>query len=62
MDERQSLETLSREEKTAARTLSQLTEKEKDYLERKEARKEELEAQTAKSREVRLFLLPTLRA
>ena len=42
VDERQSLETLTREEKTASRTLVQLSEKEQGFDEKKTTRTEEL--------------------
>lgn len=52
MDERQSLETLRREEKTAARALAQLSEKEQTTTERKVSRTEELATLTEKRQEV----------
>ncbi|KJA20749.1 hypothetical protein HYPSUDRAFT_166635 [Hypholoma sublateritium FD-334 SS-4] len=52
VDERQSLETLRREEKTAARALAQLSEKEQTTTERKVARTEELATLTEKRQEL----------
>ena len=52
VDERQTLETLLREEKTSSRTLAQLTEKQKGYEEKKELRSEDLRVQTARKNEV----------
>ena len=54
VDERQSLETLTREEKTASRTLAQLSEKEQGYNEKKTTRTEELHQRNAKREEVGL--------
>jgi hypothetical protein len=54
VDERQSLETLTREEKTASRTLAQLSEKEQGFDEKKTTRTEELQQRNAKREEVRL--------
>ncbi|KAF6764433.1 cohesin complex subunit psm1 [Ephemerocybe angulata] len=48
IDERQSLETLSREEKTANRALSQLTERSANFEEKKKTRSEELQVQLDK--------------
>ncbi|KAL0571911.1 Structural maintenance of chromosomes protein 1 [Marasmius crinis-equi] len=48
IDERQSLETLTREEKTASRTLSTLTEKQKGLEEKRSMRSEELQAHLEK--------------
>ena len=53
MDERQALETLTREEKTASRFLAQLKEKQEGLVEKKETRLKELETQNEKKREVR---------
>ena len=52
VDERQSLETLTREEKTASRTLAQLSEKEQGFEEKKTTRTEELHQRNAKREEV----------
>ncbi|PPQ70346.1 hypothetical protein CVT25_000126 [Psilocybe cyanescens] len=52
VDERQSLETLTREEKTSARALAQLSEREEGYLEKKTLRTEELDSQNAKKQEL----------
>lgn len=52
VDERQSLETLKREDKTAARALAQLSEKEQAALEKKASRTEELGTLTEKRQEV----------
>jgi hypothetical protein len=54
VDERQSLETLTREEKTASRTLAQLSEKEQGFDEKKTTRTEELHQRNAKREEVGL--------
>ena len=54
VDERQSLETLTREEKTASRTLAQLSEKEQGFDEKKTTRTEELQQRNAKREEVGL--------
>lgn len=48
VDERQALESLSREEKTANRTLSQLTERHATFEEKKTVKSEELRVQTEK--------------
>lgn len=53
VDERQSLESLSREEKIAGRTLAQLNEKEKEFEELKFQREEERRSLNAKLQEVR---------
>jgi hypothetical protein len=60
VDERQSLETLTREEKTAGRILAQLSEKEQGFDEKKTTRSEELHQQNAKREEVG-FLSPSSR-
>ena len=61
VDERQSLETLTREEKTASRTLAQLSEKEQGFDEKKTTRTEELHQRNAKREEVRAScLLPAV--
>ncbi|KAF8156010.1 condensin complex subunit SMC1 [Crassisporium funariophilum] len=52
VDERQSLETLARDEKTSSRALAQLSEKEQGFQEKKTTRTEELHAQTAKKDEL----------
>ncbi|KAF8802737.1 condensin complex subunit SMC1 [Phlegmacium glaucopus] len=52
VDERQSLETLTREEKTASRILAQLSEKEQGFDEKKTTRTEELHQQNAKREEL----------
>ncbi len=52
VDERQSLESITREEKTASRSLSQLSEKEREFEERKATLTEELGSQNAKRQEV----------
>ena len=56
VDERQSLETLTREEKTASRTLAQLSEKEQGFEEKKTTRTEELHQRNAKREEVGLLV------
>lgn len=53
VDERQKLETLTREEKTASRALAQLTEKQQGLEEKLNARNDELATQTVKKDEVR---------
>ena len=58
VDERQSLETLTREEKTASRTLAQLSEKEQGFDEKKTTRTEELHQRNAKREEVGLPVIP----
>ena len=57
VDERQSLETLTREEKTASRKLTQLSEKEQGFDEKKTTRTEELHQRNAKREEVGLSRL-----
>jgi structural maintenance of chromosome 1 len=57
VDERQSLETLTREEKTASRTLAQLSEKEQGFEEKKTTRTEELHQRNAKREEVPISCL-----
>ncbi|PPQ98373.1 hypothetical protein CVT26_013579 [Gymnopilus dilepis] len=52
VDERQSLESLTREEKTAARALTQLTEKEQGFEEKKAQRSEELTTLNEKRQEL----------
>ena len=52
VDERQSLESITREEKIASRTLSQLSEKEGEFEERKATLTEELGSQSTKRQEV----------
>ena len=52
VDERQALETLSREEKTAHRTLAQLTERSQTMDEKKKTRSEELQGQLERKAEV----------
>lgn len=54
VDERQSLETLTRDEKTAARTLTQLTERQHGMEEKRELRNEELRVLGERRSEVRL--------
>ena len=54
VDERQSLETLTREEKTAGRILAQLSEKEQGFEEKTATRTEELHQQNTKREEVGL--------
>ena len=60
VDERQSLETLTRDEKTAARTLGQLTERQQGLEEKRGTRVEELRSQTDKKAEVGIFTLLSL--
>jgi len=55
VDERQSLESLTREEKVASRALAQLKEKEHEFDERRANRAEEFESLNAKRQEVRLL-------
>ncbi len=57
VDERQSLEGVTREEKIAARTVSQLSEKEREFEERKNNRTEELVSQNEKKQEVEFSVL-----
>ncbi|KAJ7068585.1 condensin complex subunit SMC1 [Mycena amicta] len=52
VDERQSLEALTREQKTVARTLDQLKEKQQGMLETQETRASEAEAQSARKAEL----------
>ncbi|KAG6855965.1 hypothetical protein H0H87_008906 [Tephrocybe sp. NHM501043] len=52
IDERQSLERLTRDEKATGRSLTQLAEREKGFSEKKEARVEELNTQTQKKTEL----------
>ncbi|KAJ2928232.1 hypothetical protein H1R20_g8845, partial [Candolleomyces eurysporus] len=52
VDERQALETLSREEKTANRTLAQLTERSQTLEEKKKTRSEELQGQLERKAEL----------
>ncbi|KAF8869575.1 cohesin complex subunit psm1 [Gymnopilus junonius] len=52
VDERQSLESLTREEKTAARALAQLSEKEQGFKEKKAQRSEELSSLNEKRQEL----------
>jgi len=52
VDERQSLESITREEKTASCTWFQLSEKEREFEERKAALTEELGSQNTKRQEV----------
>ncbi|KAF5378785.1 hypothetical protein D9615_006938 [Tricholomella constricta] len=52
IDERQTLERLTRDEKAASRTLTQLTERGKGLSEKRDARIEELNAQTEKKAEL----------
>ena len=54
VDERQSLETLTREEKTAGRILAQASDKAQGFDDKKITRTEELHQQNAKREEVRL--------
>lgn len=54
VDERQALETLSREEKTANRTLAQLTERSQNFEEKKKTRSDELHSQLERKGEVYL--------
>ncbi|TEB34053.1 condensin complex subunit SMC1 [Coprinellus micaceus] len=56
VDERQQLETLSREEKTANRTLAQLTERNAGFEEKKKTRSEDLHVQQDKKSELDLKL------
>lgn len=53
VDERQSLESLTRDEKIASRALAQLKEKQQEFEERKANREEELQSLDAKRQEVR---------
>ena len=53
VDERQSHESLNREEKIASRTLTRLKEKEQEFEERKVQREEELRSLNTKWQEVR---------
>jgi structural maintenance of chromosome 1 len=55
VDERQSLESLTREEKVAGRALAQLREKEQEFEERKANLEEELQSLNTKRQEVRPF-------
>ncbi|KAG6820541.1 hypothetical protein H0H93_015712 [Arthromyces matolae] len=52
VDERQSIERLSRDEKASGRTVSQLGDRDTALLEKKHARNEELESQTEKQAEL----------
>ncbi|KIM37018.1 hypothetical protein M413DRAFT_448746 [Hebeloma cylindrosporum] len=52
VDERQSLETLTREVKTSGRALTQLTEREQGFQEKKNTRSEELNSQNEKRQEL----------
>jgi structural maintenance of chromosome 1 len=52
VDERQSLETLTREVKTSGRALTQLTEREQGFQEKKSTRSEELTSQNEKRQEL----------
>jgi structural maintenance of chromosome 1 len=52
IDERQSLDTLTRDEKIASRTLTQLTERQQGLEEKRATRSEELTTQTSKKAEV----------
>ncbi|KAF9457597.1 condensin complex subunit SMC1 [Collybia nuda] len=52
IDERQSLDTLTRDERTTARTLTQLTERQQGLEEKRTTRSEELAAQTSKKAEL----------
>ena len=56
VDERQALETLSREEKTANRTFVQLTERSQTFEEKKKTRSEDLQGQLERKAEVRFRL------
>jgi len=57
VDERQSLEGVTREEKIATRTVAQLSEKEREFEERKNNRTEELVFQSEKKQEVNFSVL-----
>jgi structural maintenance of chromosome 1 len=57
VDERQSLEGVIREEKIATRTVVQLSEKEREFEERKNNRTEELVSQGEKKQEVEFSVL-----
>jgi structural maintenance of chromosome 1 len=57
VDERQELETVSREYKTVARTLGQLKEKQTGLEENRETRSKDLEVQTGRKKEVRRVCL-----
>lgn len=52
VDERQQLETLTRDEKTTGRTLAQLTERRQNLEEKNVTRNEDLNAQSGKRAEV----------
>ncbi|RDB26948.1 Structural maintenance of chromosomes protein 1 [Hypsizygus marmoreus] len=52
IDERQSLETLTRDEKTASRSLTGLTERQQGLTEKRDTRAEELQTQTARKTEL----------
>lgn len=55
VDERQSLETLTRDERTAARILTQLTERQHGMEEKRDSRNEELRVLGEKRSEVRFL-------
>jgi hypothetical protein len=52
VDERQSLETLTRDEKTVRRTLAQFTEKQAELVQKKESLSEDAVTQETKKAEV----------
>ncbi len=56
MDERQSLETLARDEKTAGRTLAQLKDKLEQFTQKREKLEEERRTQEQKKSDVRILL------
>ena len=56
MDERQSLETLQRDEKAASRILSTLKEKQEGLEDKRETRSNDLRIQTEKKAEVSFLL------
>jgi structural maintenance of chromosome 1 len=58
VDERQQLETLTRDEKTTNRTLAQLTEKRQGFEEKISTRNEDLNTQTGRRVEVMRYLRP----
>jgi structural maintenance of chromosome 1 len=57
VDERQSLETLTRDEKTASRSLAQLREKHQDLDQKKDKLSEDARIQSERKSEVRFELL-----
>ena len=52
MDERQALDTLNREEKTASRTFAQLNDKQEEFQRKREKLKEDIDVQGRKKDEV----------